>query len=159
MPTNDDDTATHNANDTGSWHTIAEACELLNVSNRTLWRRIKQGNIKSKLEDGKRIVEMPGEYLIGVTTMTDDTVTGTPRGTPKHTSVQAELIQQLRSEVEYLRSELKQVNERYEQSQQRSDTIILQLTRQLGDAQKSLEARKQTWWRKLKLGKDKEEKQ
>lgn len=162
VPDEENDTVSGTPNDTHKWHTIAEACELLNVSKRTIWRRIKQGKLESKIEDGKRLISIPETY-IGVSIIVDDTVTGTPDDTPNGThakiSDQSELITQLRSEIDYLRNELKQANERNEQSQERSDTIILQLTRQLGDTQKALESSRQSWWRRLRLKKGEEKKQ
>jgi len=160
VPTDDDDAVTTDATDTGLWHTIDEACELLKISKRTLWRRIQKSKLKSKQEDGRRLVFIPNTYTIDETPAEDGTVTGTPadtlNGTPEP-SVQRELIQQLRAENEYLRNELKQANDRYEQGRERSDTIIMQLTRQLGDTQKALEAHTKPWWRRLRLNKGKNE--
>ena len=160
MPEEENDTVPGTADDTHEWHTIAKACELLNISKRTIWRRIEQGKLESKLEDSKRLILIPETYTIGATTIVDDTVTGTPDDTPigthEQVSDQSELISQLRSEIKYLRDELKQANERNEQSQERSDTIIMTLSKNLSDAQKALEASKQSWWKKLRLGKGKE---
>jgi hypothetical protein len=38
------------------WVTISEAMEILNLSRRTIWRRIEDGSLKSKSEDGIRLV-------------------------------------------------------------------------------------------------------
>ena len=58
------------------------------------------------------------------------------------------LVEQLRSEVDYLREELRKSREELEQGRERSDTIILQLTRQLENQQKLLEYRRSPFWKR-----------
>jgi excisionase family DNA binding protein len=41
---------------TKQWQSVAEACQRLAISQRTLYRRIDKGEIESKLENGKRYV-------------------------------------------------------------------------------------------------------
>jgi len=38
------------------WQTVTDACQTLNISQRTLYRRIDKGDIEAKLEDGRRLV-------------------------------------------------------------------------------------------------------
>lgn len=157
MPNTNDDTVTGTPNgtpdDTVTWHTIAEACEILGISVRTMRRRIQQGKVESRLEDGRRMVLVTAEDKDSATD-SDDTVTGTPSGTPNGTPsdglvAQSELIDQLKSEVEYLRKQLGETNERHDQEKERSDTIILQLTRQLEQSQRLLEDHSIPWYRRL----------
>ena len=108
----------------GTWHTIKAAAELLRVSERTIRRRITTGEIESKKENGVRLVRVD---------KSDNSVG----------QMAEQYIEQLRSEVAYLRLELdtrneevSKLNQQLEQGRERSDTIILQLTRQLESQQK-----------------------
>jgi excisionase family DNA binding protein len=38
------------------WHTVAEAAQLTGTSRRTLWRRVSEGEMPSKLEGGRRLI-------------------------------------------------------------------------------------------------------
>lgn len=38
------------------WHTVAEAAQLAGMGKRTLWRKIREGEIPSRLEGGRRLV-------------------------------------------------------------------------------------------------------
>jgi len=112
------------------WVTMAAACQTLGISDRTLRRRIEQGKIKSKLENSRRLVLIDsGGHMAA-------------------NEADAALIEQLRSEVEYLREELKQTREELTQSKERSDTIILQLTRQLENQQNLLEYQQSPFWKR-----------
>ena len=43
-------------NMTGHWRSMDEACDILGLSRRTIQRRIKSGDLESKLENGRRFV-------------------------------------------------------------------------------------------------------
>ncbi len=153
MPHPDDDTVTDTPDDTGTWHTITEACEILGISVRTIRRRISEAKVDSRLEDGRRMVLITEEDRHSATpsaNVTTDTVTDTPDDTPDDgTAVQPELVEQLKSEVEYLRKQLDNSNERHDQEKERADTIILHLTRQLEQSQRRLEDHSAPWYRRL----------
>lgn len=144
------------------WYTTEEAAQLLGVSSRTIRRRIQSDQLKSKLEKGIRYVRIDDEDAL---TDKEDTREGQ--------SGQPDLLEQLQSEVEYLReqvtelraelkekdeylqTELKRKDEQSEQTKERSDTIILQLTRQLENQQKLLEYHREPFWRRwFKRGKE-----
>lgn len=98
----------------GKWLTILEAGQVLGISERTLRRHIKEGRIKSKVKDNRRLV------LVSVT---DDHVSDMTDHDQDHDSVkqsesQSELIQQLKSENENLRKQVDQ-----------QQAIIMQLSR------------------------------
>jgi len=48
------------------WQTLAEACQTLGISQRTLYRRIDKDEIESKLEDKRRmvLVSLPDDKLM-----------------------------------------------------------------------------------------------
>jgi len=112
--------------------TIHEACQRLGKSESTIRRWIKSGKLTTTIVDG--VNQIPDDIVNAIADepVTNESTTGQMTG-------QDELINQLQSEVEYLRSELKETKER-------SDTIILQLTRQ---NQLLLEDKSQPWYKKL----------
>ena len=121
---------------TGKWVSLATACQSFDISESTLRRRIEQGKIESKLENGRRLVLIESD------------------GQMTFTAADAALVEQLQSEVEYIRQDLGRRNEQIaqlEDSRQRQDTIILQLTRQLEQSQRLLEYNREPFWRRWLL--------
>lgn len=114
--------------------TIQETCQRLGKSESTVRRWIRSGKLTATKANG--INQIPDEEVEALSyNMADDrSMTGEVTG-------QDELIAELRSEVEYLRQELKDTKER-------SDTIILNLTRQLEQSQRLLEYKQAPWWRR-----------
>ena len=160
MPHSDNGTVPHTDNDTDTWHTVTQACKVLGISKRTLWRWVGQGRIKSKMEGRRRMVLIAAEHLVSAedsATSVDDTVTGTVDDTPRDTATaQAVLIDKLESEVDYLRRQLEETTARYEEGRQRQDTIIMQLTRQLEQSQRLLEYHQDPWYRRWFRRRDRE---
>ena len=179
MRDGDNGTVTHSANDdygTATWHTMVEACKLLNISRRTLFRWIEQGKIQSELHGTRRMV-LVTEVLLsdngtvsgrvtepagGTVDGTVGTMDGTSDGTMEVGSVEqlessdTLLISRLESEVEYLREQFSEVQRQLdetrkgaEEASERSDTLLLQLTRQLEQSQRMLEAHQESWWRRI----------
>lgn len=114
--------------------TIQEVCQRLGKSESTIRRWIRDGKLTSTKLDG--INQIPEEEVESLSrSMSNDrSMTGVVTG-------QTELVEELRSEVEYLRQELKETRER-------SDTIILNLTRQLEQNQRLLEYHQEPWYRR-----------
>ena len=126
-----------------TWQTVTDACHTLGVSQRTLYRRIEKGEIQSKLVDGRRLVLVGGrqvaDNLASVADMSDTALLEQIQSENSH----------LRDQVNKLQEELKEERERIEQAKERSDTIILQLTRQLEQSQRLLEYHEEPWWRRV----------
>ncbi len=101
---------------TGKWISLTEACQSLGVSESTLRRRINEGKVESKLEDGRRLV------LIKV----DSQYSQIDGQTPGSTS---DLIERLKEEVEHLRQELNRRNEQIERLQTQIDEKDNQMER------------------------------
>ena len=112
------------------WLTVTDACQALGVSERTLRRRIEQDKMESKLEDGRRLILVDSG------------------GQKADTIAENELLEQLRSENEHLRGQVISIQDELNQSRERSDTIILQLTKQLEQSQRLLEYHREPFWRK-----------
>jgi len=115
-----------------NWLTVAEACHVLGMAERTLRRHIQEGKIKSKLEKGRRLVlaepaqsDMPGDM--------------------PETAV---LVDQLRTENEHLRKQVNELQDQLSQSNERHDMIVMQLTRQLEQSQRLLSYHQAPWWRR-----------
>jgi excisionase family DNA binding protein len=70
-----------------------------------------------------------------------------------------EQIDQQADEIQYLRDRVKELDEQRNAERERDQMIMMQLTRNLSDAQMALEAHTRPWWRRLQLGKGKDEKQ
>ena len=113
-----------------TWLTMTDACQTLGISERTLRRRIEQGKIESKLEDGRRLILADSD------------------GQMADTLVDKRLLEQLRSENEYLRDQVTSLQNELNISRERSDTILLQLTRQLEQSQRLLEYHREPFWRR-----------
>ena len=118
------------------WVSLTTACQSLNISESTIRRRIEQGKIESKREDGRRLVLINSDSLL----IDSDSLT-----------TETALVKQLQSEIECLRQELDRRNkqvENMEEGRQRQDTIMLQLTRQLEQSQRMLEHHQESFWKR-----------
>jgi len=116
--------------------TIQEYIGKTGISQATVYRRIKAGKLKSEKLDGTL-------YII----ISDDN---------NENHFDNRLLEQLRTENEYLRQQLGQAMETIQQMQNdsesaknRSDTIILQLTKELENQQKLLEYHPEPFWKRL----------
>lgn len=116
--------------------TIQEYIEKTGVSQATVYRHIKAGKLESERVDG----------ILYIIIKYDKNENQNDNG----------LLDQLKSENEYLRQQLSQAMETIKQMQddsesakQRSDTIILQLTRELDGQKMLLEHRNKSFWKRL----------
>lgn len=122
---------------TTKWLSSIEACQVLGISQSTLRRRIDKGEIETKLENGKRIILVTTDNYV-------DTM-----------ATESDMVKQLQSENELLREQVKQkdnqinkLQEELRESRERSDTIIMTLTRQVQDAQQLATYWQQPFWRR-----------
>jgi len=130
---------------------MSQACLILGVSRRTLTRWIQQGKIESKLDGNKRLILVSQAE----TDMSHDE--SEVRQNVSDMSQQA-LIDQLKSENEYLKEENEYFRNELKETKERSDTIILSLTKQVENYRLALEEHKEQrqghWWKRwLKKGK------
>jgi len=122
---------------TARWLSSIEACQVLGISQSTLRRRIDKGEIETKPEHGKRLILVTTDNHV-------DTI-----------SLEADMVMRLQSEVDLLREQVKQkddqinkLQEELRESRERSDTIIMTLTRQVQDAQQLASYWQQPFWRR-----------
>jgi len=122
--------------------TIKEASLRVGKSEDSLRRAIKSGKLRASLIEGKyEIAE--AELAAYATAHAVHT-----QSQPTASSAETEL-QRLRSENEKLKTDLDEARRTLEDNRQRQDTIILQLTRQLEQSQRILEAHSVPWWRRF----------
>lgn len=112
--------------------TVREYMEQHGVARRTVYRWINEGKIKAVKKDNDRwdIIET-------------------------NCSNNYDIVQLLQDQIEQLRNENKYLHDKLDQAQddrQRSDTIIMQLTKQLEHKQLMLEdMQNRSWWRRVKM--------
>ncbi len=126
------------------WVSMKQACDILDISISTLRRRIDNENIESKLEGNKRSVLIHHDTSSDTSTKQEATQTDTS------------FVEQLKYQIESLQKQLDtregevaKFQEELSQSRERSDTIILQLTRQLEQSQRLLEYHEEPWYRRM----------
>ena len=114
--------------------TIQEASQRLGKSESTVRRWIRQGKLTATMIDG--VYDIPEKALNGY--LNDQSMTRQLEG------VDQPIIDQLKAENEYLKERIQEL----EDARQRSDTIVLQLTRQLEQSQRLLEYHRDPWYRR-----------
>lgn len=139
------------------WQTLAEACQTLGLSERTLYRRIDKGEIQSKLEGKKRLVlvDLPNDRVESDKILSLSDVPDIQVLEQENERLKGEL-DALRRDLQDARHQIQAKDKTVEQAQrdaaeasQRHDTIVLQLTRQLEQSQLLLEYKSEPWYRRL----------
>ena len=128
---------------------LEEAAQYLNVSERTLRRRIQSGKITANKIKGKWIVDINlDDNTEKTATRQQDADLSGQNGTNADL---AELVSQLKSENEHLRGTNQQLLSSMDEARTRSDTIIMQLTTQLEGQTKQIEdlTRPRSLWQRL----------
>lgn len=111
-----------------AWVTINEASVILGMSERTIWRRVSEGKIESKLEDNKRLVKInvsdDKSDIFGITVSDRDA-----------------LVRWLKSELEEKNNQIEKLQKEITNNRQRSDAIIMKLTNELEAQRRAFESR------------------
>ena len=150
------------------WITVKEAAQVRNCSERYILKLIAQNAIKARKDGRKWMVLIEGSGLVRNGTDagsdTDSQATKTVAGIrTKSGSDSSELVRTIKQqlaekndEVKYLREQLEQrdlqietMQKSADESSERSDTIIMTLTKQLEQSQLMLSAAQEPWYRKL----------
>ena len=122
------------------WYTIKESIEILGVSRKTLYRKMDSGEIESKKVGSARFVKIGDpEETQTVSSDTSQTVSSDTNDVIRNQQGEIEF---LRSQVEYLQTELSD-------TKTRSDTMILKLTQTVDNQQLLLIESKTPFWKKL----------
>jgi hypothetical protein len=114
--------------------TVSEYCSKFAVAESTVRYQIRTGKLQSELVEGIiHIIVLDSE----INAISQEN--------------HSELIAFLRRQIEYLQQELSQALQREDESRQRSDTIILQLTRQFEEQTRLIEdMRHRSMWSRVK---------
>ena len=126
------------------WYTIKESIEILGISRKTLYRRMDSGEIESKKVGSARFVKIgdPEETQ----TVSDDTSQTVSDDTVCDTN---DVIRNQQGEIEFLRSQVEYLQTELSDTKTRSDTMILKLTQTVDNQQLLLIASKTPFWKKL----------
>src|SRR5215212_9593388 len=108
--------------------TVADAARLMGLSAEAVRMRIKRGTLASEKIDSTVYVFLESNPTRPNTERTEHQTTGQ---IPDQTPDQTELVDALRSEVAFLREELKSREEVRAEENRRKDTIIAQLTQRI----------------------------
>ena len=130
------------------WITVREAARKLSVSERNIRFKISSGKLKAKREGRRWLVHS------SLSPDVSDTVRIPEEDTIGYRS-DTEVVGMLKSELEKRDKQLEEkdkqiakLQEETSQASERSDTIILQLTRQLDQSQRLLEYHQDPFWRR-----------
>ena len=113
------------------WLTMADACQTLKVSERTLHRHIKQGKYSSRMDNGRRLVCL---------TMAEC-----------DSQNQQSELSLLRQQLAERDRQIQTLTDDLRVSNQRHDTIVMQLTQQLDRAHIQIEdmRHRRPFWKRL----------
>ena len=114
------------------WYTIKESIEILGVSRKTLYRKMDSGEIESKKVGSARFVKI-----------------GDPEETQTVSSDTNDVIRNQQGEIEFLRSQVEYLQTELSDTKTRSDTMILKLTQTVDNQQLLLIESKTPFWKKL----------
>ncbi len=127
------------------WVIMSQACLILGVSRRTLTRWVKQGKIESKLDGNRRLILVSQAEK-------DMSHDGSEVRQDVSDMSQQALIDQLKSENQYLKEENEYFRNELKETKERSDTIIMSLTKQLENQRLALAEHKEqdrgVWFRR-----------
>ena len=116
---------------------ILQAAEYYNVSERTLRRRIQSGQATGRKVKGRWFVDVEqGKVDNSAASRRQN---ADPSGQNGTVADHADLIEQLKSEVEHLRETNHQLLNSMDESKSRSDTIVMKLMHQIESQQFQLE--------------------
>ena len=119
---------------TGQWKTLKEAGEILGVSESTIRRRIKQGDIQSKVENNKRLI-----FIQEVNQMTGQMTEYAHLKTENDRLLQENA--ELKEQLKHRDSQLQVKDEQIAEASHRHDTVVMQMTR-------LVEYHQQPFWRR-----------
>lgn len=117
------------------WVTVTEAVDILGMSERTIRRRIAEGKIESKYENGRRFVRLSsaqnkhGNDVIYDMSMTDKDMI--IKWMKKELDAKSEMIEKLRNELAIKNEYIAKLQNEIKENRERSDAIIIKLAEEL----------------------------
>lgn len=118
--------------------TIQEACQRLGKSESTIRRWIREKKLSA--------IKVDGIWSISEEAIHDQSSDQSPEDSDKQWSsdVSKQLVIELRSENEYLKERIQEL----ESSRERADQMVMQMTRQMESQQRLLEYHEDPWYRR-----------
>ena len=150
------------------WVTVKEVAQVRNCSERYVLKLIAQNVLKAKKNGRRWLVLLDSSELTqNSSTLDSQTTIKTSNKTDWNNSelvrIANQQLEDKNNEIKYLKEQLEQKDRQIEsiqksadESRERSDTIIMTLSKNLSETQKALEMKNMSWWKKLKLNKRKE---
>ena len=106
----------------GTWYSIRDSLQKLNVSRRTLYDRINKDELISKKQGRNRLVWLDDKVEVDTNT---------------YTKQNGNIVKELKSQLEYFKNKIQDLelriteqNQELSENRQRTDTIILKMTDQ-----------------------------
>jgi hypothetical protein len=130
---------------------IPEAAKALGVSERTLWRKLDNGALKSRLKGNKRYVRVPTEKILS----RFDTDSVSPQSYDSGTVLDVQqLVNQLAGanyRVGYLQGQLEEKDQQLKllPDLQRQAEDVQLLRTKLSEAEEELARLRRPWWRRM----------
>ena len=126
------------------WISTRTAAKLRKCSVRNITDLIKRGKLEAKKDEGgKRWL-----ILMEVEEASSEETAEETSGASEATSALQEQLSEKDGQIKRLQDQVEQLQEELSQVRSRSDTIILQLTRQLEQSQGLLEYHQGPWYRR-----------
>ena len=133
--------------------TIKEAIETLALSEKTIRRRIASGELKAEKFDGRWYVYLLGQddHQLGQ----NDHLSGQDdqsTGQADHAVDQPEMAAELRTQIEYLKEQLRGRDQHIDHLTQLlalKEKNVAALTEQLDDSRRLIEDMRRPWWKRL----------
>ena len=141
------------------WVSRAVACQVIGISERTLRRHIQDGKLQAKREGNRVFVLVDIADSEAVNSGQGADMSGHIADTPLTEQIQREnelLRQQLTEkdkQIGKLQEQLSETQKESGEAKERSDTLLLNLQRQLEQSQMMLESsqakQRRSWWSRL----------
>lgn len=139
------------------WFSVKEACEILDVSRRTIYNWINNEKISSKTENKHRFVWLHFNEDSKVNVSSENTYTNThtdayTEHTDSHADVQFndKMVDTLQKDLEYFKSKCDKLEDQIADQSKRHDAVVLRLSGTIESQQLQLaEANTLTFWQRL----------
>lgn len=122
------------------WLTVKEASEILSVSERQVRNLASSGKLKAR--------KHKNSWLIHSSLAESEEKQTESSGVPVDSALKA-LVEVLQGQVKEKDKQIEKLQEQLADNNERQQTIIMQLTRQLESSQKMIESSQKSWIKKL----------
>lgn len=140
---------------TDEWLTMTEAAARLGVSERTVQRRVANGDYETKTEGGRKYVLLKTVGDADMNTLYDGQTADNPDDMSEKDVIikmQQEQIEMQKEQIEHLKQLLDDALQDVRESKERADTIIITLTQRLDEQVKMIEdiRKPRPLWKRVK---------